>query len=65
MYVIDSLRSQRPGQSGPQGVNELRLRNGRVVRDGVHASLTDMRMRGKYRSAWDRWVLNMGPGHIT
>jgi len=34
VYVIDSLRSQRPGQTGPQGVNELRLRNGRIVRDG-------------------------------
>ena len=50
-YVIDSLRSQRPGQSGPQGVNELRLRNGRIVRDGVHTTLTDMRLRGKYKSA--------------
>jgi hypothetical protein len=44
-YVIDSLRSLRPGQSGPQGVNELRLRNGRIVRDGVHTTLTDMRLR--------------------
>ena len=50
-YVIDSLRSLRPGQSGPQGVNELRLRNGRIVRDGVHTTLTDMRLRGKYKSA--------------
>src|ERR1017187_2256469 len=41
-YVIDSLRSLRPGQSGPQGVNELRLRNGRIVRDGVHTTLTDI-----------------------
>ena len=61
-YVIDSLRSQRPGQSGPQGVNELRLRNGRIVRDGVHTTLTDMRLRGKYKSAWDRWVAEHGPG---
>jgi hypothetical protein len=56
-YVIDSLRSCRQGQSGPQGVNELRLRNGRIVRDGVHTTLTDMRLRGKYRTAWDRWVV--------
>jgi hypothetical protein len=55
-YVIDSLRSSRPGQTGPQGVNELRLRNGRIVRDGVHTTLTDMRLRGKYKSAWERWV---------
>ncbi len=61
-YVIDSLRSLRPGQSGPQGVNELRLRNGRIVRDGVHTTLTDMRLRGKYKSPWDRWVAEHGPG---
>jgi hypothetical protein len=56
-YVIDSLRSLRPGQTGPQGVNELRLRNGRIVRDGIHTTLTDMRLRGKYKSPWDRWVV--------
>ena len=61
-YVIDSLRSARPGQSGPQGVNELRLRNGRIVRDGLHTTLTDMRLRGKHKSAWDRWVAEHGPG---
>ena len=61
-YVIDSLRSLRPGQTGPQGVNELRLRNGRIVRDGVHTTLTDMRLRGKYKSPWDRWVAERGPG---
>jgi len=55
-YVIDSLRSPRPSQTGPQGVNELRLRNGRIVRDGVHTTLTDMRLRRKYKSAWERWV---------
>jgi len=61
-YVIDSLRSPRPGQSGPQGVNELRLRNGRIVRDGVHTTLTDMRLRGRHKSPWDRWVAEHGPG---
>ena len=61
-YVIDSLRSPRPGQSAPQGVNELRLRNGRIVRDGVHTTLTDMRLRGRHKSPWDRWVAEHGPG---
>src|ERR1043166_9537165 len=61
-YVIDSLRSQRPGQTGPQGGNELRLRNGRVVRDGVHTTLPDMRLLGKYKSAWERWVAERGSG---
>ncbi len=62
VYVIDSLRSQRPGQAGPRGVNEFRLRNGRIIRDGVHTTLTEMRLRGKHKSAWDRWVAEHGPG---
>ena len=40
----------------------MRLRNGRIVRDGVHTTLTDMRLRGKHKSAWDRWVAEHGPG---
>ena len=62
VYVIDSLRSQRPSQAGPHGVNEFRLRNGRIIRDGVHTTLTEMRLRGKHKSAWDRWVAEHGPG---
>ena len=62
VYVIDSLRSKRPGQAGPHGVNEFRLRNGRIIRDGVHTTLTEMRLRGKHKSAWDRWVAEHGPG---
>jgi len=63
-YVIDSLRhAARP--VGPQGVNELRLRNGRIVRDGIHTRLTDMRLRGKYNTAWDRWVAEHGRDRIS
>ena len=62
VYVIDSLRSHRPGQAGPHGVNEFRFRNGRIIRDGVHTTLTEMRLRGKHKSAWDRWVAEHGPG---
>ena len=47
VYVVDSLRSVRQGQTGHQGVNEVRLRGGRIVRDGHHTTLTDMRLRGK------------------
>jgi hypothetical protein len=62
VYVVDSLRSPRPGQTGPQGVNEVRLRNGRIVRDGLHTTLTDMRLRGKHKTAWDRWLAEQSPG---
>jgi superfamily II DNA or RNA helicase len=60
VYIIDSLRSQRPGIAGHQGVNEVRLRRGRIVRDGVHTTLTEMRLRRNHRSAWDRWIAERG-----
>lgn len=62
VFVIDSLRSTRPGMTGPQGVNEVRLVKGRIVREGLRTSLTDMRLRGCHRTAWDRWVAEHGPG---
>ena len=60
VYIIDSLRSQRPGITGPQGVNEVRLGNGRIVREGIHTTLTDMRLRRDYKSAWHRWIAEHG-----
>jgi RecG-like helicase len=56
VYIVDSLRSHRPGMTRHQGVNEVRLRRGRIVRDGVHTTLTDMRLRRNHKSSWDRWV---------
>jgi SNF2 family DNA or RNA helicase len=55
VFVIDGLRT--PGQSGanPHGVNEVRYRNGRIVREGLHTTLTDLRLRKNSKSARDRW----------
>jgi hypothetical protein len=60
VYIIDSLRSHRPGIAGPQGVNEMRLRRGRIVRDGMHTTLTEMRLRRNHKSAWHRWAAEHG-----
>jgi hypothetical protein len=60
VYIIDSLRSNRPGMTGHQGVSEVRLRNGRIVRDGVHTTLTEMRLRRNHKSAWHRWIAERG-----
>jgi hypothetical protein len=55
VFIIDGLRT--PGQSGtnPHGVNEVRYRNGRIVREGMHTTLTDLRLRENSKSARDRW----------
>lgn len=60
VYIIDSLRSHRPGIAGHQGVNEVRLRRGRIVRDGVHTTLPEMRLRRSHKSSWDRWIAEHG-----
>ena len=37
------------------GVNEVKLRNGRIVREGLKTSLTDLRLRKTSGSARERW----------
>ena len=49
-------------QTGHHGVNEVRLRNGRIIRDGFHSTLTEMRLRGRYETARERWFAEHGPG---
>ena len=38
------------------GVNEVKLRNGRIVREGLHTSLTELRLRKNSPSARKRWA---------
>jgi superfamily II DNA or RNA helicase len=54
VFIIDGLRNGT-GSNGYTGVNEVRLRNGRIVREGLHTTLSDMRLRKDARSARARW----------
>jgi len=49
VFLVDSLRTS--SSSGPHGANEGKYRSGRIVREGFHTTLTQMRlaMRGKNR----------------
>ncbi len=54
VFLIDGLRDGvRNG--APCGVNEVRLRRGQIVREGLHTSLTDLRLRRNHKSARARW----------
>lgn len=53
VFLVDGLRDRR--SSSPAGVHELKLRGGRVVREGMKTTLTDLRLRKGYRSARARW----------
>jgi hypothetical protein len=55
VLMIDSLRNATNGVSR-HGVNEVKLRNGRIVREGLHTSLTELRLRKNSPSARKRWA---------
>jgi hypothetical protein len=54
VFLIDSLRNGAP-ENSPHGVNEVRMKRGAIVREGLRTSLTDLRLRERYPSARDRW----------
>ncbi len=54
VFLIDSLRN-RGAENLPHGVNEVRLRRGSIVREGLSTTLTDLRLRKGHTSARKRW----------
>jgi len=54
VFLIDGLRTPTSAK-GHYGVNEVKLRSGRIVREGLHTSLTDLRLRKASPSARQRW----------
>ncbi len=54
VFFIDGLRTQT-SSNGHAGVNEVRMRNGRIVREGLRTTLTELRLRKTSRTARQRW----------
>src|SRR6267142_3943629 len=54
VFVIDGCRNG-VASNGFSGVNEVRLRQGRIVREGLHTTLSEMRLARGHRSARARW----------
>ena len=54
VFFIDGLRSHT-NSTGHAGVNEVRLRNGRIMREGLRTTLTELRLRRTSRTARARW----------
>ena len=54
VFIIDGLRTPTPSNSH-HGVNEVKLRNKRIVREGLRTSLTELRLRKTSPSARKRW----------
>lgn len=54
VFLIDGLRTPTSAK-GHYGVNEVKLRSGRIVREGLKTSLTELRLRKSSPSARKRW----------
>jgi hypothetical protein len=54
VFFIDGLRTPT-SSNGHVGVNEVRLRNGRIVREGLRTTLTELRLRRTARTSRQRW----------
>src|SRR4029077_20542392 len=48
VFLIDGVRNG-VGSNGYTGVNEVRIRNGRIVRERLQSTLSDLRLRKQYR----------------
>jgi len=55
VFLIDGLRDRVRDTSTPSGVNEVKLRRGQIVREGLHTTLTDLRLRKNHKTARVRW----------
>jgi superfamily II DNA or RNA helicase len=55
VFMVDDLRNAGDPKT-PHGVNEVRLEGKRIVRRGLHTTLTDLRLRKSRASACKRWA---------
>jgi superfamily II DNA or RNA helicase len=55
VFLIDGLRDKVRDGSTPCGINEVKLRRGQIVREGLHTTLTDLRLRKNHKTARIRW----------
>jgi len=55
VFMVDDLRNGGDPKI-PHGVNEVRFQGKRIVRKGLHTTLTDMRLRKGHGSARKRWA---------
>ena len=55
VFLIDDLRNGGDADK-PHGVNEVRLRQGRLVREGFRTSLSELRLHNESSSSRRRWM---------
>jgi hypothetical protein len=55
VFLIDDLRNGGD-ENKSHGVNEVRFKQGRMVREGLHTTLSELRLRKESRSPRGRWI---------
>lgn len=55
VFVIDDFRNGGD-ENKAHGVNEVRLRKGEIVREGLHTTLSEMRLRRDSLNSRQRWM---------
>jgi superfamily II DNA or RNA helicase len=55
VFLIDDLRNGGD-EKAPHGVNEVRLKHGRIVREGLRTTLSELRLKKQFPSARKRWA---------
>src|ERR1700675_5145506 len=55
VFLIDDLRNGGD-ENKSHGVNQVRLRQGRIVREGLHTTLSELRLRKDSPSSRKRWL---------
>ena len=63
IFIIDGLRNG-VSSNGYTGVNEVRFRNGKILREGLKTSLSDLRLAKGHPSARRRWDAICGGSSI-
>ena len=56
VFMIDGVRNG-VASNGHTGVNEVRFRSGRIIREGLKTTLSDIRLAKSHRSARARWQM--------
>ena len=55
VFLIDDMRNSGDAKV-PHGINEVRLKGGNIIREGLQTSLSDLRLRKQYASSRKRWL---------
>ncbi len=63
VFFIDGVRNGA-SSNGFTGVNEVKFRNGRIVREGLKTTLSELWLAKRHRSARARWDANVGAPSI-